>query len=188
MADQPNFNLSDEKVLLDRLRVDDHAALKSIFGLYFRYLCVTAFHFVRDTEKAKDLAQDVFLELWKRRSTLEITSNLKSYLRRAVVNRSLNYLKSQRLDFSEPENAQISTASHEPSAQLLLEAETLENAYQKALGLLPPGCRTIFLLSRIDQKSQKEIAEQLDISTKTVENQMTKALKILRHALGEFLE
>lgn len=149
---------------------------------------LTAFHFLRDQEKAKDMAQDVFLELWKRRETLEITSNLKSYLRRAAVNRSLNFLKSQRLDFSLPRSGQAATASGQPSAQHLLEAENLEQAFDRALENLAPACRAIFILSRIDQLSHREIAERLDISPKTIENQMTKALKSLREGVKGFLE
>ncbi len=176
----------DEGQLLERLRAGDDAALRVLFDRYFRYLCSTAFHFLRDTDKAKDMAQDVFYELWKRRADLEITSSLKSYLRRAAVNRSLNYLKSQRLDFSEPESGQSTIASPEPSAQHLLEAETLEQAFDRALEKLPPACRAIFVLSRIDQLSHREISERLDISPKTIENQMTKALKSLREALKSF--
>lgn len=182
-----SLNFADETALLARLRAGDHAALKAIFEQYFRYLCVTAFHFLADTEKAKDMAQDVFLECWKRREELDIHLSLKSYLRRAVVNRSLNYLKSQRLNFSEPE-MNVAVGSSEHSAQLHLEAENAEQAYGKALQLLPPACRTIFILSRIDQLSHREISERLDISPKTIENQMTKALRILRDAMAPFLK
>lgn len=186
--EKTNLPPADEGQLLERLRAGDDAALRAIFDRYYRYLCATAFHFLRDPEKAKDMAQDVFFELWKRRETLEITSNLKSYLRRAAVNRSLNFLKSQRLDFSEPETDQAMTASAQPSAQHTLEAENLEQAFDRALEKLPPGCRAIFVLSRIDQLSHREIAERLDISPKTIENQMTKALKSLRESLKNFLE
>ena len=175
-----------EAALLARLKQDDHAALQAIFHQYFRYLCVTAFHFLSDTEKAKDMAQDVFLEIWRRRGELDIQSSLKSYLRRAVVNKSLNFLKTQRLDFSEPEtNVALAAADHSP--QLHLEAATAEAAYEKALAKLPPACRTIFILSRIDQLSHREISERLDISPKTIENQMTKALRILRSEMAAFL-
>lgn len=132
------------------------------------------------------MAQDVFLELWKRREDIDIQSSLKSYLRRAAVNRSLNYLKSQRLQFSEPET-NVALGSSDHSAQLHLEAENAEQAYEAALQLLPPACRTVFILSRIDQLSHREISERLDISTKTIENQMTKALRILRDAMAPFL-
>ena len=178
----------DENHLLERLRTGDEAALRVIFDRYFRYLSATAFHFLRDPDKAKDMAQDVFYELWKRRAEIEINSSLKSYLRRAAVNRSLNFLKSQRLDFSEPETGQKAAASPEPSAQHQLEVENLEQAFDRALDKLPPACRTIFVLSRIDQLSHREIAEKLEISPKTIENQMTKALKTLREALKSFLE
>jgi len=154
---------------------------------------VTGYNITGDNEKAKDLVQDVFFELWKKREKIEIQSSLKAYLRRAVVNRSLNYIKTQkRFDFGD-ENFDAQTADRTFSAQKNLEAQDLKSALNNAIDSLPAKCKAIFILSRFEKLSHKEIAAKLDISTKTIENQITKALKIVRaavekyNALGVFL-
>lgn len=188
MPDFQSFAPPDDEVeLLSRLRASDGAALKILFGRYHRYLCATAFQFLADAEKSKDMAQDVFFELWKRRAELDIRTSLKSYLRRACANKCINFLKAQRLDFSEPEQAERVQPNAEPSAQELLEGQNAAEAIDRALTKLPPQCRAVFVLSRIDLLSHREISEKLGISTKTIENQITKALKILRAELRPLL-
>ncbi len=188
MIDNQPITPSPEEIsLLARLRQSDAAALEAIFEKYYRYLCATAFQYLGETEKSKDIAQDVFLEIWRRREEIDVRSSLKSYLRRACVNKCLNFLKAQRLDFSEPESSNLAQPSPDPSAQALAEADNLAAALDRALVKLPTQCRAIFVLSRIDQLSHREIAERLDISPKTIENQITKALRILREELAAFL-
>jgi len=176
----------EEKEWLQSLKAGKQVALQKIFNHYYKYLVVTGYNITGDNEKAKDLVQDVFFELWKKREQLNIQSSLKSYLRRAVVNRSLNYIKTQkRFDFGE-ENFDAQTPDQAFSAQKILEAQDLKNALNAAIDSLPAKCKAIFMLSRYEKLSHKEIAAKLDISTKTIENQITKALKIVRVAVEKF--
>lgn len=173
----------EEKVLLQRIKKNDNAAFRQLFDAYYKYLTVTAYRYLHEGEKAKDMAQDAFVELWNRRETLTITSGVKAYLRQAVVNKCLNYIKREkRLDFSE--NAMLPETPTTPEAMDNLEYEDTRKTIQDAIDTLPERCRIIFCMSRFDEKSHKEIAADLGISTKTIENQITRALKTLRSVLS----
>lgn len=177
---------TEEQDWLEQLKLGDELALKKIFNHYFKYLLVTGYNIIGDNEKAKDLVQDVFFELWKKRDQINIESSLKSYLRRAIVNRSLNYIKSsRRFDWGDDHlDAQAPDTGISP--QRLLEAGDLQNAINAAIDGLPKKCKAVFMLSRFENLSHKEIAAKLDISTKTIENQITKALKIIRKAVEQY--
>lgn len=180
MAQTPSHNDAD---LIRRLQAGEDQAFKSLFDRYYRYLVVTVFNVLGDRDKARDLAQDVFYELWKRKAQIQIQSSLKSYLRRAAINKTLNYIKAQRLDFSEPEVFQQEKLSQTASAQEQLEADDLQQLINTAIEKLPEKCRLVFSLCRLEGLSHKEIAAKLNISVKTVENQMTKAMKVLRSVI-----
>lgn len=173
----------EEKILLQRIKKNDEAAFRQLFDAYYKYLTVTAYRYLHEGEKAKDMAQDAFVELWNRRESLTITSGVKAYLRKAVVNKCLNYIKREkRIDFSE--NALLPETPTSPDATDNLEYEETRKTIQDAIDTLPEKCRIIFCMSRFDEKSHKEIAAELDISTKTIENQITRALKTLRSVLS----
>jgi RNA polymerase sigma-70 factor (ECF subfamily) len=139
---------------------------------------------VPDEDTCQDLAQEVFVELWRKRSDLDIHTSLRAYLRRAAVNRALNYLKTNKHFVSEASEhfAHVTDTSARDISRKL-EQEALEDALHAAIETLPEKCRAVFSLSRFEQMSHREIADQLGISVKTIENQITKAMKILREAL-----
>lgn len=175
-----------EREWLSGLKAGDKTAFKAIYDQYYKYLVVTAFNVLGDSDAARDLAQDVFVEIWKKRETLLISSSLKPYLRRAVVNKTLNYIKASRIDFNDPATLPENTTDA-PSQDEQLHADNLEKIIHNAIANLPERCRIVFTLCRLEKLSHKEIAAQLNISTKTVENQMTRALVILRKALGPYV-
>lgn len=134
---------------------------------------------IGDGSTAEDIAQEVFVQVWKKRESLNVNISLKGYLRRAAVNRTLNHLRSKKVEF-EQEEAILHVPDREPTTQKELEAKDLKKLIDKSINSLPERCRIIFGLSRFEELSYREISESLGISVKTVENQMSKALKIIR--------
>lgn len=178
-----NTSISDLD-LVEAIKADDEKAYRMLFDRYYKYLLVTAYAYVKDENTIRDLTQDVFFEIWKKRKSLNI-NNVKPYLRRSVINKALNYIKAQRMDFEETDE---SFDLPEPSkVQQKLEAEQLQEVINEAVESLPERCRVIFALRRYEELSLKEIAAKLDISPKTVENQLTKAMKVLRSAVAPYV-
>ena len=136
-----------------------------------------------DTQASEDLGQEVFVDLWRKKGNLRIQTTIQGYLRRAVSNKTLNYLRDHRVK-SEGEAKILDLSSSAPSAQQMLQREDLEKKVNAAILGLPERCRIIFVLSRYQRMTYAEIADDLDISVKTVENQVAKALRLLRQALG----
>jgi RNA polymerase sigma-70 factor (ECF subfamily) len=168
-----------------RLQRDPDQAIELLFRDYFPYLCTVIFKFIPDGQVAEDLAQDLFFDLWRRRNKLRFTGSIKAYLRRSAINKSMNYLRDQKPEaFSEsPENETFSPIQIDPS----IADKELQEQIDFAIDQLPERCRIIFVLSRFDDMTYKEIAGLLGISEKTVENQIVKALRLLRQALGPYL-
>ncbi|MEQ1744501.1 MAG: RNA polymerase sigma-70 factor [Saprospiraceae bacterium] len=175
-----------EKYDLECLRGGDTEALRRLFDRHYPLLLGDLYNYLPDEETCKDLAQDVFVELWRKREALDIHTSLRAYLRRAAVNRALNHIKSNRRTVLEDSaNWQDTADSSHRDIGLKHEQERMEDALHRAIGQLPEKCRLVFSLSRFEHMSHREIAEQLGISTKTIENQITKAMHLLREALRE---
>jgi RNA polymerase sigma-70 factor (ECF subfamily) len=180
---QPIFN---EQEILERLRNDDDQALDAIFHQYYDMLLNTAWRIVREEEAAKDLAQDVLAEIWIRRHKLNIQSTLGGYLRRATTNRSLDYLeKHKRMVFTGDEDARENQSTQYDTPEYTGDTLQLEQKLQLAIDNLPDKCRLVFVMNRFEAMSYRSIADQLQISVKTVEAQVSKALRILRAVAAE---
>lgn len=173
-----------DQTWLNALRNGDEQALRSIFDRYYKVMLNDAYRLVPDVGVCKDLVQDVFVELWRKRAAIDVHTSLGAYLRRAAVNRALNHLKAnQALDFG-AESEFVNTADTAPQELEQQEVQELREAQlYRAIDQLPEKCRLVFAMSRFEHLSHKEIAERLDISVKTIENQITKAMKMLREAL-----
>ncbi len=176
---------TDEE-LINLLLQDSERAIELIFEQYYAYICKAVYKILPDRTLTEDLAQEVFLELWRKRQQLNISSSLKAYLRRAAVNRSLNYIRDQRIKFTDEAQAPP-LESNVAGALQRLQADELQERIDQAIDALPDRCRIVFVLSRFEDMSYNEIAAQLDISSKTVENQISKALRLLRAALAPYL-
>ena len=176
----------EERELLASLRTGDQAAFDAIFRLHYAPIVGFAQGLLRDRAAAEDVAQEVMLELWRRRSEVAIQESLRAYLLRAVRNRSLNQLRHANVQRrAEPhlmgEDSVMATGSSE------LVADELRGAIAAAIAELPPGCREVFEMSRGQGLRYAEIASTLGISVKTVESQMGKALRHLRTRLAAWL-
>lgn len=178
---------SNEKALLAALKNGQSSALDELFREHYAYLCQTTFRVLNDKHIAEDLVQEVFYELWRKREKLNINQSVRAYLRRAAVNKTLNYIRAQKMPVDDEAYLPLNLSNKNADAQQKLQAEELKILINEAINLLPERCRLIFTLSRHEQMSNKEIAAKLDLSIKTIENQMTKALKLLKEALSPYL-
>lgn len=176
----------DSKSLLNRLKSDDETALKDIFYKYHAAVFQTIFRIVNESNTAEDLVQDLFFRFWEKRHQLDIQGELGPYLRRMAVNEGLGYLRKNKKYSIEDIEEQYELSTDQSSDSLQLHND-LQEAVDKAMTHLPPKCRTVFTLSRFEGLSYREIGEQMNISIKTVENQMGKALKVMRSLLKDFL-
>ena len=163
------------------------AAFEELFRSYFTALCSFAQKYVNDSDEAKDIVHNVFINLWNKRSEINLDTSLKSYLFQGVHNRSLNFIRDNKklVQFDTPQNKAelgkyLESGDH-------LESSEAENRINQALDDLPDKCREIFLMNRFDGLKYREIAEKLDISIKTVETQMSRALKTLRERLSDMI-
>ncbi|MEI6408079.1 MAG: RNA polymerase sigma-70 factor [Bacteroidota bacterium] len=174
-----------EQQWLTALKAGDEGVLRLIFNRHYPLLLGDVYKIIQDTDTAKDIAQEVFVELWRKRSSIDIHTSLRAYLRRAAVNRALNFIKSNRkYIFAEPDDGLSESPEAEAFEIEAVDSNTeMESVLRQAIEGLPEKCRLVFSLSRFEQMSHKEIAMQLDISVKTIENQITKAMKILREVM-----
>ncbi|MCC9065344.1 RNA polymerase sigma-70 factor [Flavobacterium piscisymbiosum] len=169
------------------IRNGNEAAFEKIFKMYFKNLHAFAYTFMKDTDIAEEIVQNVFFRIWEKKDQLQIDDSLKAYLYRSVHNESLNHIKHLKVKNSFQLQYSDHMESSDPDASSNMMASELENDIQKAINELPQQCRTIFQMSRFEQLKYQQIADQLNISIKTVENQMGKALRVLRTKLVEYL-
>ena len=176
----------DERELLHRLKAGEQAAFDAIFRAHYAHLVAFAQGLLHDRLAAEDAAQEVMLELWRRRADVAITESLRAYLLRATRNRALNQLRHVNVQ-KRAEPHLMSEDSVSPTGASELVATELKTAIVAAIAELPPGCREVFELSRGRGLRYAEIASTLGISVKTVESQMGKALRHLRLRLAAWL-
>jgi RNA polymerase sigma-70 factor (ECF subfamily) len=173
--------------LMTTLQAGDITAFEMLFKTYYQPLCNYAYSFVQDRDEAEEIVQATFLSVWEKKDNLAIHTGVKPYLYAMVRNASLNVLKHEKI---KQQHAAVELAVAERSVESVsrtIMASELETRIYKALDKLPEQCRLVFKLSRFEELKYAEIAEQLSISIKTVENQMGKALKIMREQLKDYL-
>lgn len=164
--------------LIERLKSGDESAYRYLFDQYYAPLTSFAFRFTRSYEISKDVVQNLFIRLYQNRHSLSIQSDIKSYLYKAVYNSSLNELKRENL---RDEHHQHYIAEHVVTQYDQAREETeKEHKIFKAIEQLSPKCRQIFLMSRIDGMKNHEIAAELGLSIRTIETQISQALKSIR--------
>jgi len=158
----------------------DEGAFEQIFIEFQPKLFRFLWHMLQSEEAANDLIQNIFLKIWKNRHSWQPGASISSYLYRAAKNAALNYQRDlQKGRFEEITDKQES--GERTSA--LAENNEMQERIKKCIDALPAGCRSVFVLSRYEDSKYREIAEKLDISPRTVENQMGRALRLLRECL-----
>jgi RNA polymerase sigma-70 factor, Bacteroides expansion family 1 len=158
-----------------------------LFADYYVNLCRFAYTYLKDNDISEEIVQEVFITLWEQRATLEIYTSIRSFLYTSVKNRSLNHIRSIQTRIRHEDEYAREQASKVGHIINFCEREELSYLVDAAIDELPEQCRTIFELSRKQNLTYNEIAQKLDISPKTVENQMGIALKKLRSKLSPYL-
>ncbi|NCD71178.1 RNA polymerase sigma-70 factor [Mucilaginibacter agri] len=171
------------KLYLDK----DGQDLDSVYLTHYAALHQYAYTMLNDGHMAEEMVHQVFLKLMERSEPLNIHTSVKAYLYRSVNNECLNYIKHQKVKQSH-QTYTMNTMNHQtenPAGKL--QYKELEQHLRKAINDLPEQCRIIFQMSRFEELKYSEIAAELGIAVKTVENQMSKALKRLRLQLADYL-
>ncbi|MRG48037.1 RNA polymerase sigma-70 factor [Chitinophaga sp. SYP-B3965] len=175
--------LQPDKELAALLKQGSEPAFNAIYKRYSAKLYHAAYNLLRNKEVCEDLVQELFVDLWSKRNTLEI-QEVRPYLYRSAVNRALMVLRAGKITL-DLEAVEMLISEH-ATDDLVIDKD-MRKSIELEIAALPEKCREVFILSRKEQLSHKEIASQLNISVKTVENHLTRALKSLRASLGDFL-
>lgn len=163
----------------------DKNKFKEVFKEYYNPLCNFAVSITSDRKMAQDVVQDVFTKLWDKRNELAINSSAKSYLFQAVKHRAFELLRKKKNE-SKLDNYEIAT-SYDNHKELEEQASKfmLKEFLYSSIRQLPPKCQEIFVLNKVNGLTYNEIAEDLEISVKTVENQIGKAYRKLRMLMAD---
>jgi len=183
-----------EADIVEELIVGNQKAFEKVFNTYFKKLYVFSKEYVIESETARELVQEAFIKLWEVKSRLRPDTNISAYLYAMVRNSSISFLKQaivkrKYVEYSKLKYQQYQLnyyALADESAEKLIYKE-LENKIHEIIEHLPKRCRTVFELSRFQELKHKEIASQLNISVKTVENHISEALKRIHLQLAEYL-
>lgn len=158
-------------------------ALRKFYDLCFDRFYRIAFYYLQTEEWAQEVVLDVFLKIWQKRETLYLIANLEDYFFVTVKNAALTYLSKELRRQEEACQPTCGTAEQAHSPEEILIAEELFARYVKALDLLPPRCREIFIRIREEKQSYAQVAHDLGISIHTVDAQQQKAVRLLREIL-----
>lgn len=179
------MNQPEEKVLFEKIKKSDVKAFETLFHFYYGYLCLYAQKIIKNEAASEEIVQEFFVKLWEKREQLTIETSVKNYIFRSVKNLCLNFIQHNktkenyvRLIISESEN---STSFEENFPEI-----DLVGKIEESIQMLPEKRREIFRLSREEGLKYREIAKKLNISVKTVETQMSLAIKSLRDNLSKY--
>lgn len=177
----------EEQFIFDRMVEGDKEAFHFFFEKYYTDLCNLINFYIHNSIVAEEIAQDIYLQFWEKKGNIKIAVSVKTYLLKASKNKSLNFLRNEKKKLHIHEKLyRIKENCFDELPENSMDTSWLRDLIYQAVESLPPKCREIFILAKEENLSYKEIAEQLGISVKTVENQMGKALKKLREYLRPY--
>lgn len=180
-------NRSNDLVLVDLMRQGNALAFQKIYDAYWEKLFDYTYNRLHIREASEEVVQDVFYSLWANRETIFITTSLSAYLYGATRHRLLNELRSAKVRKAyAADYASFIKHAYDNSNVEQQDVKDLQRLIEARLAELPENCQSVFRLSRQQYIPNQTIAEKLKISTKTVENYLTHALKHIRTSLGGF--
>lgn len=182
-----------EDTMIDQIKHGDIEAFERLYFDMQPRLYSFSRKFIDNTEQAKDIVQDIFVEFWEKKETIEVKTSIKSYLFRMIHNKCLNLIRTQKIQdrytsYTELKlkEAELYFYEDEQVGYKSIFFNEIEQIFNKVVHELPDSQREIFILSRQEGLSNKEIAEKLDISVRTVENHIYRSLKSLKENLKDF--
>lgn len=179
-----NATLKTDQELIALLKEGDQSALEQIYERYHIILFSQAYRRLKDREEVRDIVHEIFLSLWKNRERLNITSSLSAYLYVSVRSRVLNVFRNNKVRDQYLRSLQDFMDLRENNVEKRIQEQELSHLIESEISFLPKQMRLIFEMSRFQEKSHKEIAEELNLSPQTVRTQIRNALRILRIKLG----
>lgn len=179
-----NQSLNQDTILINRLRSGDESALTELYNRFWQALFVSAYNVLKDKELCEDIIQDIFMNIWHNREKLEINISLKGYMYACARYQVFNQFKKNKDKIHVELFQEIDKRFQHSTPETLLMHEELVHQINAIIETLPEKCQQVYKLSREEQLTHKEIAERLNISTKTVENHITKALHVIRFSMG----
>ena len=178
----------EDLMLVNLLKQNNELAFQKIYNSYWDKLFAYTYNRLHIRETSEEVVQDVFFSLWAKRESIMITSSLSAYLYGATKHRLLNELRSVKVRKAYASDyASFINNLYDNSNVEQQDLNDLEHSIEARISELPKQCQAVFRLSRQEHIPNQSIAERLNISTKTVENYLTQALKYIRTSLGEFL-
>ncbi|MFY9150589.1 MAG: RNA polymerase sigma-70 factor [Prolixibacteraceae bacterium] len=177
----------EEKDLIIRLKNGDQTAFELLFHFYYSGLVMYSTQFTTDRMEAEEIVQDFFVRFWQKHQQIISSDSLKGYLFSAIKNGSLNFLKHKKIEEKYIREMGELSKHHLAYNPDIYVASELQEKVKNAIDLLPEKCREIFILSRIRGMKNVEIATELNISKRTVETQISKALKVMRVELKDYV-
>ncbi|WP_247235711.1 RNA polymerase sigma factor [Telluribacter sp. SYSU D00476] len=177
----------DDVQALARLKEGDREAFEELYRKYWRRLYNTAYRRLLSREDSEEVIQDLFVYIWSKRDTLEITTTLEAYLQGALKFSIYNFIRSRKVKEAYLDSLNHTATPEQNFIEDTIYYEELAAALEKSIEHLPEKLKKVYLLSRKENYTYKEIADQLNIPLDTVEKQMGKALKLLRQSLKDFV-
>ncbi|SKC41854.1 RNA polymerase sigma-70 factor, ECF subfamily [Ohtaekwangia koreensis] len=174
---------SPDQEIIQAIQRGDKGAFEQVFHACYENLCQYAFTILKDMDEAEDIVQSMFLKIWERREDLNIQHAIRSYLFRAVYHQCINHLEHRTIKLKHQEYGVLEGTSRVQQPEIF--PDELSNSIQSVVNELPQQCRIIFMMSRYEELRYAEIAQKLNISVNTIENQISKALRILRLKLKD---
>jgi RNA polymerase sigma-70 factor (ECF subfamily) len=173
--------------LVEEIRKGSTNSFNKLFSDYYKNLCLFAYTYVKDTDIAEEIVQEIFITIWEQRKTIIIKTSTRAFLYTSVKNRAINYLRDEKTRILHKDQFVREKISKTENIINLYELEELNHILREAIKELPDQCRIIFGMRQNQNLSNRQIANQLNLSVKTVENQIYIAVKKLREKLAPYL-